>query len=502
MRNIAFINLTDINESCQTRILQGKTVSRLILEYCNALPDMDLIIPVALSLGQLEHFYKEYNPEKYVILEENSISALIRSLSEESINFDNAVYIWGDTPLLDITLTKKMFSNHYKYYADYSFADGFPYGLSPEILSGSCLKQLVPLSEGETAPIGRDALFKCLQKDINAFDIETEISPCDMRLKRISLSTDTRRNLMQMQRIIEAGGTDSASILDMDADIEKYSRTLPAFFQIQLTETCFQSCSYCPYPAMNPDHRRGKKAIPAEKMLDLARRIDAFAPDSSISLSLWGDPAAYDKLDQLLDSILADTGVKILIETSGLGWGRFLEKNPACLHSERIDWIFSLDAMDPELYRKLRGDGQEEVIQTIEAFRQHNQAHTWIQAVRMKENEDELEKFYRYWKEKTENVIIQKYDYFNGRLEERKVTDLSPVKRFPCWHLKREMAILVDGTVLLCREDLQKEQPLGNVFDQSLEELWKNGDPVFQDHIKSCYTGICENCDEYYTYNF
>ena len=502
MRNIAFINLTDINSSCQNRILQDKTAARLILEYCNAIPDLELIIPVAMSLDQIEQFYGEKNPEKQLILSENSVSSLISSLSEEADGFDNAVYLWGDTPLLDRALTEKMFRNHYKYYADYSFADGYPYGLSPEILSISCLKQLVPLSEGEDLPIGRDAVFHCLQKDINAFDIETEIAPRDMRLKRISLSCDTLRNCLQMERIIAGGGTDSASIIEMDPLIEKYTRTLPAYFQIQLTGKCLQSCSYCPYPEMNPDHRKSKKNMPSDKMLDLARRIDSFAPDSVISLSLWGDPVCYLGLDDLLKRILAETGLKILIETAGLGWSSFLKKDPDCLHSDRIEWIFSLDAMDPQLYRKLRGEGQEEVLHTIEAFLQQNRDHTWIQAVRMKENEDDLEKFYRFWKEKTENVIIQKYDNFCGLLEQKKVTDLSPLNRFPCWHLKREMAILADGSVLLCREDIRKEHTLGNVFEKSLDELWNNGDTVFQDHMKSCYTGICENCDEYYTYNF
>ena len=79
----------------------------------------------------------------------------------------------------------------------------------------------------------------------------------------------------------------------------------------------------------------------------------------------------------------------------------------------------------------------------------------WVQAVRMKENEEDLDVFYKTWKAKTENVIVQKYDSFSGLLPDRKVADLSPVERFPCWHLKRDMAILLDGTVPLCREDVR-----------------------------------------------
>lgn len=502
MRNIAFINLTVNNETCQNLIHQDKTAAAAIIDYCNALPDIDLIIPIALTLDQIKLFYPLKMPADKILLKRNSIKELIESMAERAEGYDNCIYIYGDTPLLDIVLTEKMFQNHYKYYADYSFADGYPYGLSPEIMGNGCLRQLIPLAAGEKGPIQRDSLFHCLQKDINAFDIETEISEKDMRLKRISLSCDSRRNWLQMQNILEAGGHDSASIIEMDDTIEQYTRTLPAYFQIQLCERCLQSCSYCPYPKINPDHLTSSKEISLGKIVELACKIDDFAPDSTISLSLWGDPSTHSCLDQVLDSVLSKTGLKIIIETAGLGWNNFLQKNPDCLKSERIEWIFSLDAMDGTLYKKLRGEGQEEVLSTIEKFRSINPDHTWVQAVRMKENEDDLEQFYRFWKEKTDRVIIQKFDFFNGELDQRKVTDLSPINRFPCWHLKREMTILTDGTVVLCREDLQGDHKLGNAFEQPLSELWEEADSVFQSHIKSCYTGICENCDEYYTYNF
>jgi len=39
-------------------------------------------------------------------------------------------------------------------------------------------------------------------------------------------------------------------------------------------------------------------------------------------------------------------------------------------------------------------------------------------------------------------------------IPERKVADLSPVIRFPCWHLKRDISVRLDGTVPMCRADI------------------------------------------------
>ncbi|MEJ5190251.1 MAG: SPASM domain-containing protein, partial [Breznakiellaceae bacterium] len=83
-----------------------------------------------------------------------------------------------------------------------------------------------------------------------------------------------------------------------------------------------------------------------------------------------------------------------------------------------------------------------------------------------------------------------------------KVTDLSPLHRFPCWHLKRDLTVLLDGSVPLCREDLKREHVLGNLFHQPIEEIWERMGKVYLDHTQEKYPALCERCDEYYTYNF
>ena len=85
-------------------------------------------------------------------------------------------YFFADCPFLDSELAARMHANHVRYWADYTFADGYPYGVTPEILTRETVNRLRGMADGTGSP-RRDSLFTIVKKDINSFDIETEISP-------------------------------------------------------------------------------------------------------------------------------------------------------------------------------------------------------------------------------------------------------------------------------------------------------------------------------------
>jgi len=81
--------------------------------------------------------------------------------------------------------------------------------------------------------------------------------------------------------------------------------------------------------------------------------------------------------------------------------------------------------------------------------------------------------------------------------------DLSPIERRPCWHLLRDFPVLLDGTVILGREDLGENAPAqGNVFKEDPENIWKKGEAVYLSHCRKDYRETCKACDEYYSFNF
>lgn len=508
MGNIAIVNAVGLSPYALKRLPDGGVCIDKALAFASDLPDMERIVVFTSeeTTNELEIQGGTVSETKPPVTElrkkEWNTAVLFLTMEEEAQGFEHIFYFYGDCPLLDIDLSKKMYQNHLRYFTQYTFADGFPYGLAPEIIKTDAVEALALLAKGDAGPIKRDTVFSVIQKDINSFDLETEISPRDVRLLRLELCCDTKRNYMLTSRVMENGGTASDSVLTAVEDKPEILRTIPSFYNIQIVDGCPQTCSYCPYPLFGGDilNRRGE--MPVEKFASICESIHRFSEDAVVSLSLWGEPSFHSDIVSLVEKVAERKTLSLIIETTGIGWkaetlSEIRDKAPRA-----IDWIVSLDADDPRLYRELRGEGQEEALQTAELLFTLFPNHVYLQAVRMQRNEENLETFYRKWKERTDTIIIQKYDHFAGFLPQRKVTDLSPIKRFPCRHNQRDMVIRMDGTVPLCREDVNNKYVLGNIFNDDIEQLWNRGESVFKEHIREQYNDLCVRCDEYYTFNF
>jgi len=461
---------------------------------------------------------------------------LLEGLSLLSSGYDLVYFAWADCPLLDAALAAALAERHTLYGAEYSYADGWPYGFAPELLCPSTTGILAKLAENDDTPVERDALFQVIQKDINSFDIETEISPVDLRPYRLGLTADSKRNLLLLSRWMGTGQNSASEAENLIREKPELLRTLPAFFNIQVTGACPQACSLCPWPAYGggaiPVTER-KDLLPVDAFEKLLDKIKDFAGDAVIGISLWGEPSLHPQRRELIEMVLARPALSLVIETSGVGWKEdelkaiaeaASQAAPRKNHMAPLSWIVSLDAHDPVRYREVRGPGFSEACSTAKTLLSLFPNDAYVQAVRVRDFEDDIENFYRSWKEEPvtpasrrkdgSHVIIQKYDDFAGALPKLQASDLSPVKRRPCWHIQRDMNILLDGNVPCCREDLgslkgngsrallNEVKLWGNVFTEDLAVIWERGAALYLEHCKAEYLSICGHCDEYYTYNF
>jgi spiro-SPASM protein len=461
--------------------------------------------------------------------------ALVTALKEAAAGADALLLCRADAPFLDPTVTGRMLESHHTYVAEFTFADGYPGGITPEIVDPRILDQLRALAEGSPEPVTRDALFAVVQKDINAFDVETELSPVDLRILRATLACDTARNYLLCSRVaaeLETGGerndrgiggggtTDgggasvghaaegqaaegqAARIGELLQRRGEILRTLPAYTSIQVVEGDVQTPIHSPYQLMRPDALEVREEMPLERFEALIGELASFAPDGMVHISLWGEIGLHSRLPELIRTVEEAPGLELLLETSGVGWRDEHVSEVAAMKLSSTRFIIDLDSDDEESYTRVRGHGFQEARQTADTLLEAHGDRVYVQTIRMGETEQQVEAFYRAWKDRGVQVIVQKYDHYCGKLPDRRVTDISPLSRFPCRHTQRDLNILIDGSVPMCREDLDREHMMGNVFEDGIESVWQNGNAAHLRQVRAEYPELCRRCDEYYTFNY
>lgn len=492
MATVLVCDATRINEYATTILSGSESALERVFRYGDEVPAERRLLLATAGLTAVQ-------PEGWKLVQRESWSTeeLLLAIEEECEEGDRILLVSGDEPLLQLSVTERLLQLQSKYRTEYTFADGYPEGMAPELVEVSILPVLRNFNRERPEEPGRDLLFRLIQHDINAFDLETEISPVDLRLLRASLTCDSRRDFLLCRRLLDTGMMEEETILNRLPAERRLLRTLPAYFTLQVTNQLSQKVSYEPFYELQKSESSAH--MPLERFSDLLRRIEEFAPESVVSVGYRGEPGLHPEIIGMVRKVEESGSLSLYLETSGVGWEPEVVKTLEELPLERTTLIVFLDAAQEGVYRELRGDGFREAYDFANRMRRAHPERSYVQATRLREYQESLEEFYKAWKE--DNPIIQKYNHYCGELPDRRVTDLSPLERFPCWHLQRDMTILCDGSVPRCQEDIHLADPKGNVFSDSLKEIWNRSADLFEEHTRDAYPGICGSCDEYYTYN-
>lgn len=446
---------------------------------------------------------------------------------------DYAVYAYSDLPFLNEKLTADLIKSHIEFKSEYTFADGYPYGFTPELIAAGTLGILAELSKTTQKALGdktveRDSIYNLLKTDINSFEVEAELAPNDWRLYRFAFHCGKKENFMQCKALVEAAEekieTESADELSRIASISAGClKTVPGFYNLQISDKVNSDYMYLPYSKAY-EQKWGVSPLKTAKLMaysdfeKLIENISDFSEQAVVSLSAWGEPLCHPDLLKMIEKILSYKGLSVFFETDGLlVTEEFCEKLGQIVGKaedrnngwQKIMVAVSMDAFTAETYTRLHSGTKAEdfnsAVSAVSRLQTVIPGSVYPQFTRINDNEPELEGFYRYWNEKTNqsggNLIIQKYDDFAGLLPPCKPADLSPIDRNPCWHLRRDMNILSNGDVVTCRECIFSKI-VGNVFNEELENLWHKTDDLLVQHIAGNYNEMCGKCDESYTYNF
>ena len=153
MNNITIINAINLSEYVYKDFNNGLNCLQIVNEYSKLLPDSNKTVWLADSKLNIKNKTEVIIKNKWIIKE------LLKSIKELSAEYDNIFYFFADCPCLDKEISQKMYSNHIKYFADYTFADGYPYGITPEIINRGIISNLIQLAENNSDIINRDSIF-------------------------------------------------------------------------------------------------------------------------------------------------------------------------------------------------------------------------------------------------------------------------------------------------------------------------------------------------------
>jgi len=428
-------------------------------------------------------------------LEEISRGEIFKVLSAQEDLSQTLVFSWLDYPLVDKNRYEEILHLHQGMKVEYTNSDGYPKGLFPELVDKDILPHLKILGEKEQNSLSRDFLFETLSLDINAFDIETLISPEDFRMLRLDFSLAIPSSRLLVQDVQQLGASSTEEILSWVRSRKKL-RSLPRSFTFQLKDYCPYKDSFRFLSTMD-----GKEEIPFATLKAALEEIGQFAQEGVITFAL-GEPSLYSSIIQGVEEVSKMGSFQLVIETSARGWDPGQLKKIKDISLNNLLWIVEMDAVDPEIYAHLRGEGFQEAMETTGTLLELFPGQVYIQATRVAETEASLEHFYRYWEERKGKVIIQKYNHYSGRRDDQKILDLSPIQREACWHLKRSMVFWANGAVSPCRDDWEQTLSYGKFPENNIQDLWAKGKELYSSHIQSQYPGICEKCDEYYSFHF
>ena len=482
----------------------------------------------ALELTR-EAFEKiNFNSEvKIEILKDcQNLTELLEKICEKSKEFNskNIIFSFADCPFINKSLTEELFKTHIKYQAEYTFADGYPLGFSPEILNVgtvNILKELSKTQEIGKKSVERESLFNLIKADINSFEIESVLSETDFRIFRFAFHCGKKENFLACKQLfLEKKSDDVEDLSKTAAKSVKILKTVPSFYNIQICDSINQGTIFSPY---EEQYKIKNKISPFESKINMSfenfsnliSKIADFSEESVINLSGWGEPLNHPEILKIIEKVLSYEGLSIYLETDGINvTDDFCIKLQEILNKSKkrknnfpkMMIGILLDSFSKEKYQQIHKNGDfEKANEAIIKLEKILPKNVYPVFTRINENEDELESFFRKWNKKESSscgeCIINKYENFAGLLPERKPADLSPLERNPCWHLRRDMTILSNGDVPLCRICLFGNI-CGNVFQDSLENIWNRFDECLKEHIEEKYNDICRKCDEYYTFNF
>ncbi len=277
----------------------------------------------------------------------------------------------------------------------------------------------------------------------------------------------------------------------------------PPILIIAVTNVCDMACIHCAHPVIK--RSPGYKAT----FMDPAIHTKIVADTRQFKDQLWVFRYAADG-----ESVLHPQFLDMVEETKAAGIGPVdLTTNAMALTEEKmrrlllapIDVIdVSLDAYNRATYEKIRKRGKFDKVtanlRRLIELRDELGSPTKIMTsiIQQKEALDEVDAFQAFWGQYVDEVLVRGLNTDLGVVNVSETYFEKDLKRWPCPQFWKRVTINHKGDVRFCVEDWFNRGLVGNVMEQSIQEIWKS--PIYQRFRELHATGrwgemkMCKPC--------
>ncbi len=266
---------------------------------------------------------------------------------------------------------------------------------------------------------------------------------------------------------------------------KKKSIGKPTINSVEPTNKCPMSCRMCPRTNLMTRELGDMDFELFKKIIDQAKGSTAY-----INLQMFGEPLIHKDIPKMVE-YAKNNGINV-----------FMSVNPQFLTKEKVDKLLdaglttlvcSMEGTNSKTYKHYRGKAAnfKKAVEGINRIadekikRNVKKPFIWVRMINMKETAKEFDKFKEMWKDKEgiNKIDMKDFSSFGGlegikdEAEEDQMLKKRRNPKYACFKPWNELNIYWDGKVVPCCLDYDGKYVLGNLNEESLEEIW-NGEKM------------------------
>jgi MoaA/NifB/PqqE/SkfB family radical SAM enzyme len=276
----------------------------------------------------------------------------------------------------------------------------------------------------------------------------------------------------------------------------------PKYIQMETVTKCNAKCPFCPQNEIVRD--------PAKMPTEMWQKIvdDTRGWGITYRPFLTNEPFVDNRMPEIVRYIKEnDPTARVEFNTNG---ELMTEKLSRELLEAGVDIMrFSIDGFSRETYEPSRiGINYDKVMERTQIFLDlwdqggyRDKVFTELRMIEVPENKHEIEDYKAFWGPRCSEVLItHMYQWpWTGQKREDVVMK-------PCLKILDEMFFYTNGNATICCWDVHERAVIGNVIEQSVEEIWESYAArcmrATLDDGRRDLLNLCSRCNAYQDYDF